>query len=63
MYLREKDGKYAGAIRDFPPEVARNLLATGRAENPYAEPAVAPSLPVVRAQTLKPARKGRHANS
>ena len=63
MYLREKDGKYAGEIRDFPPEVARNLLATGRAENPYAEPAPAPVLPVVQAQAVKAAKKGRHANN
>ena len=32
MYLREKDGKYKGKIREFPPEVARQLLESGRAE-------------------------------
>jgi len=62
MYLREKDGKYKGQIRDFPPEVARNLLATGRAENPFAEPPQ-PSLPVVQAQAMKIQRKGRHGNN
>lgn len=44
MFLLEKDGKYAGEIREFPPEVARALLDAGRAVNPYAEPAQ-PSTP------------------
>jgi hypothetical protein len=54
MYLREKDGKYAGEIRDFPPDVARQLLASGRAENPYLDPAPEIKLPV---STPKAAKK------
>lgn len=41
MFLREKDGKYAGEIREFRPDVGAELLAAGRAENPYAESAAA----------------------
>lgn len=63
MYLREKDGKYKGQIRDFPPEVARSLLATGRAENPFAEPEIVPALPVLELQALKPGKRGRHGNN
>jgi hypothetical protein len=37
MFLRVKDGFYAGEIREFAPEAARALLASGRAVNPYAE--------------------------
>ena len=47
MFLRLKIGLYAGEIREFPPEVARNLLAQGRAENPYAEPSSVPAVPTV----------------
>jgi hypothetical protein len=53
MYLREKDGLYAGQVRDFPPEVAAALLASGRAENPFAETSPAPVLPIPSAQTHK----------
>jgi hypothetical protein len=38
MFLRVKDGFYAGQIREFAPEAGRALVAAGRAENPYAEP-------------------------
>jgi hypothetical protein len=41
MLIREKDGRYAGEIRDFPSHIAHELIATGRAENPYVEPAPA----------------------
>lgn len=46
MFLRVKDGLYAGEIREFAPEVGRQLLASGRAENPYAEPPIAASVAV-----------------
>jgi hypothetical protein len=45
MFLRVKIGRYAGEIREFPFTVARDLLASGRAENPFAEPAPAPAQP------------------
>ncbi|HVJ09271.1 MAG TPA: hypothetical protein VM554_12895 [Acidisarcina sp.] len=41
MFLRELDGYYAGQIREFPSDVGLALLAAGRAEDPYAEPAPA----------------------
>ncbi len=49
MFLRELDGIYKGKIREFPPEVGAQLLASGRAVNPYAEPAEEPkvSLPAL----------------
>lgn len=37
MFLRVEDGYYKGEIREFSPEAARALLASGRAENPFAE--------------------------
>jgi hypothetical protein len=43
MQLRIKIGRYAGEIREFPFTVARDLLANGRAENPYAGPAPLPA--------------------
>lgn len=39
MLLRVKDGFYKGEVREFPFVVARALLAAGRAENPFADPA------------------------
>jgi hypothetical protein len=38
MFVRVFDGLYAGEIRDFPSHIAHELIANGRAENPYAEP-------------------------
>jgi len=55
MLLRVKDGLYKGEIRDFAPEAARTLLASGRAENPYADPA--PEAPRMHAQTAVPANQ------
>jgi hypothetical protein len=52
MFLRELDGRYKGEIREFPPEVARQLLASGRAENPFAEPVPAVSAPATVAVSL-----------
>ena len=37
MFLRPKDGFYAGQVREFPPHVGQELLRDGRAENPFAE--------------------------
>ena len=37
MFLRSKDGFYAGQVREFPPHVGQELLREGRAENPFAE--------------------------
>jgi hypothetical protein len=39
MLIREKDGFYAGQVREFPSHIALELIASGRAENPFAEPA------------------------
>ena len=55
MFLRAKDGMYAGQIREYSPEAARQLLAAGRAENPYAEPAR--SVPKKDAPVVEPERK------
>lgn len=61
MFLRAKDGLYAGQIREYSPEAARQLLAAGRAENPYAEPAR--SVPEAGSPVVKPERKpGRKRN-
>jgi hypothetical protein len=56
MLIREKDGFYAGQIREFPSHVALELIAAGRAENPFAEPETPPQpKPRVRAaQSSKP---------
>jgi hypothetical protein len=37
MLIREKDGLYAGEIREFPSHIALELIAAGRAENPFNE--------------------------
>jgi hypothetical protein len=37
MLIREKDGFYAGQVREFPSHIALELLAAGRAENPFNE--------------------------
>jgi hypothetical protein len=37
MYIREKDGRYAGEVREFPPHIAREMIAAGRASNPFNE--------------------------
>jgi hypothetical protein len=41
MFVKVLDGRYAGEIREFAPAIAKNLIASGRAVNPYAEPEVA----------------------
>jgi hypothetical protein len=41
MLLRLKTGRYAGEVREVPFVVARDLLAQGRAENPFAQQPVA----------------------
>jgi hypothetical protein len=38
MYVREKDGFYAGQIREFPSHIALELIRSGRGEDPFAEP-------------------------
>lgn len=37
MFLRIKDGLYAGEVREYAPDVARELLRQGRAVNPFNE--------------------------
>jgi hypothetical protein len=37
MYIRVKDGRYAGEIREFLPHIAKDLIAKGRASNPFNE--------------------------
>jgi len=66
MFLRSLDGAYKGEIREFPPEVARALLAAGRAENPYAEPVIPvpiadPAAPLINlmSSTSKASKKAR----
>jgi hypothetical protein len=39
MFIRAKDGFYAGEVREYPSHIAIALIAQGRAENPYAEAA------------------------
>lgn len=51
MYLRIKIGRYAGEIREFAPTVARDLLDSGRAENPFADQPI----PVVKPKAGKKA--------
>jgi hypothetical protein len=64
MFVKVLDGLYAGEIRDFVPHIAKELIAAGRAENPYAEPAVN-VLPVTGTSqvgtTVKPAKPGRRS--
>ena len=63
MYIRQLDGLYKGEIREFPPHIARELIAAGRAVNPYAEPAevsaASPAGSASSAEPAKPSRKGR----
>jgi hypothetical protein len=68
MFLRAKDGLYAGEVREFAPEIGRQLLQSGRAENPYAEPAVTVPdvLPVAGTShvgSTKPAKPGSQQRS
>jgi hypothetical protein len=37
MFVRVKDGLYAGQVREFPSHVARELIARDRASNPFNE--------------------------
>jgi hypothetical protein len=37
MLVREKDGFYAGQVREFPSQIALELIAAGRAVNPFDE--------------------------
>lgn len=43
MFLRVKDGRYAGEIREFEYLDGKALLDSGRAENPFVEPDLASS--------------------
>ena len=58
MFLRELVGRYKGEISEFPSEVGLALIAAGRAENPYADPAPMPMVPVPAAELPATARKG-----
>lgn len=37
MFIRELDGAYAGQVREFPAHIALELIAAGRAVNPFHE--------------------------
>lgn len=37
MLIREKDGRYAGQVREFPSHIALELIGSGRAVNPFDE--------------------------
>jgi len=65
MLVRTLVGRYAGDVRDFPSHIAKQMLATGRAEAPDAkpnkpepEPAVAPVVQVVES-AVQPVRRKR----
>ncbi|MBS1803518.1 MAG: hypothetical protein JST28_09125 [Acidobacteria bacterium] len=50
MFVRFKDGRYSGEIREVLPQIGKELIAAGRAENPYADaPVVAAKIPIARA--------------
>lgn len=59
MFIRLKDGFYAGTIREFPPHIAKQLIAAGRAENPFNRIEDPPEerAPVKVAADRSPARK------
>ena len=64
MFVKVLDGLYAGEIREFDPPIAKELIARGRAVNPYAEPEVAEEIPVTgtsQAENPKPARTRRRS--
>lgn len=51
MYVRMKIGRYAGEIQDVRPDVARDLISSGRGEDPFAAPKVAPLAPAAAPET------------
>jgi hypothetical protein len=57
MLVREKYGRYAGEIRDFPEPVAHQLIAQGRGENPFADPDPIP--PVIQQPIIEQPRRGK----
>ena len=62
MEVRALIGAYAGQVRDFPPHIARQLLADGRAAPVEVElAAAAPEVPVaaVRKVVHTPPKKKR----
>lgn len=61
MFLRELDGFYKGQIREFPSEIGKALIAAGRAENPYAQPA--PTAPATVAQQASARKTGQRRHS
>ena len=68
MFVKVLDGLYAGEIREFTPVIAKELIARGRAVNPYAEPAAPEvemeTLPVTgtsQAGSVKPPKTGRRS--
>jgi len=64
MFVKVLDGLYAGEIREFHPAIAKELIARGRAVNPYAEPAVAEEILVAGTSQVgssKPAKTGRRS--
>lgn len=57
LYIRLKIGRYAGEIKDVISEAARQMLADGRAEDPYAP---GPDLDCAPAHTiLRPAETAK----
>ncbi len=63
MLVREKDGFYVGQVREFPSHIALELIAAGRAENPFNEIEDAPEERVAAPAAIKPKpQPGRRGN-
>lgn len=58
MFLRSKDGFYAGQVREFSPQAGKALLESGRAVNPFNEIEDAAEERAV--VTAKPAKRSSH---
>ena len=55
MLIRQKDGLYAGQVREFPSHIGRELIASGRGENPFAEAPTAESFAHLGSRRFQPA--------
>jgi hypothetical protein len=63
MLIREKDGLYAGEIREFPSHIALELIAAGRAENPFNEIEDSPEERAALASAAAPEVSNKQAQS
>jgi hypothetical protein len=63
MLIREKDGFYAGEIREFPSHVALELIAAGRAVNPFNEIEDSPEERFALASVTAPASPAKQAHN